>query len=65
MTKESELLVASNIDKYTNNSCRIIRNEVEPYVLFCASDIGNIVGIKNIRGSNLLIICSHKFINWI
>lgn len=55
MTKETELLVASNIDKYTNNTCRIIRNEVEPYVLFCGSDIGNIVGIKNIRGSNLLI----------
>ena len=32
MTKETELLVASNIDKYTNNTCRIIRNEHEaPY----------------------------------
>jgi hypothetical protein len=58
MTNETELLVASNVDKYTNNTCRIIRNEVEPYVLFCASDIGNIVGIKNIHKNNLL--CNDK-----
>jgi very-short-patch-repair endonuclease len=54
MTKELELLIASNIDKYTNNSCRIIRSEIKPYALFCAADIGKIVGIKNIRENNLL-----------
>ena len=58
MTKELELLVASNIDKYTNNNCRIIRNEAEPYVLFCAADIGKIVRIKNIRENTLL--CNDK-----
>jgi very-short-patch-repair endonuclease len=60
-TKEKQLTIASNIDKYTNYSCRIIRNETEPYVLFCATDIGKICDIKHIRGCNLLsndkVIC--------
>ena len=54
MSKETELLIASKIDEYTNNTCRIVRNEVEPYVLFCAADIGKLVGLKNIRENNLL-----------
>jgi very-short-patch-repair endonuclease len=49
MSKEIELLIASKIDEYTNNTCRIIRNEVEPYVLFCASDIGKIIGVINLN----------------
>ena len=49
MSKELELLIADNIDKYTNNGCKIIRNEEPPYVLFNAPDIGKIIGLKNIR----------------
>ena len=49
MSKELELLIADNIDKYTNNGCKIIRNEESPYVLFNAKDIGKIIGLKNIR----------------
>lgn len=60
MSKELELTIAANIDKYTNNGCRIIRNEDAPYVLFCLVDIGKIVGIKNIRENNLL--CNDKLL---
>jgi very-short-patch-repair endonuclease len=54
MSKEIELLIASNIDKYTNNNCRIIRNETEPYALFCVSDIAKILNLTKIREHNLL-----------
>lgn len=60
MTKELELSIATKIDEYTNKSCRIIRNDVEPYTLYCAKDIGLIVGIENIRTHNLL--CNDKII---
>lgn len=59
MSQELELLIASNIDKYTNNNCRIVRNEKEPYVLFCLADIGEIIGVKNIRDNNLLSSDKH------
>ena len=55
MTKEEEFQIASKIDDVTNNNCRIIRNEDEaPYTLYCATDIGKIVNIKNMRGCSLL-----------
>jgi len=54
MSKEQQLLVASKIDTYTSNRCRIIRNENEPYTLFNFTDIGKIIGIKNVRENNVL-----------
>lgn len=55
MSKEEEFQVALKIDEITNNNCRIIRNEnEEPYTLFCSTDIGKIVDIRNMRGCSLL-----------
>jgi len=46
-TKEDEILIANKFkEKYI---CDIIFNDDIPYILYCASDIGNILGIKNIR----------------
>lgn len=54
MTKEEEFFLASKIDEVTNFSCRIIRNEhQEPYTLFCATDIGELIELKRIRTSSL------------
>uniref|UniRef100_A0A6C0HVD5 Bro-N domain-containing protein n=1 Tax=viral metagenome TaxID=1070528 RepID=A0A6C0HVD5_9ZZZZ len=47
MSKEEQLSIASNIEK--NYKCRIIKNNEEPYVLFCASDIGEILKLTNIN----------------
>ena len=47
MSKEEQLSIASNIEK--NYECRIIKNNEEPYVLFCASDIGEILKLTNIN----------------
>lgn len=54
MSKEIQLSVAMKVDEYTNNSCRILRNDVEPYTAFCAKDIGIILGLENIRNNSLL-----------
>ena len=50
MSKEIQLQLARKIqDLY---DCQIvIDEEKEPHTLFCASDIGKILGIKNIRSS--------------
>jgi very-short-patch-repair endonuclease len=47
MSKEIELKFAEKLKE--NYDCRIIINNEEPYTLFCASDFGKILGIKNIR----------------
>jgi hypothetical protein len=46
MSKEEQLLIASNIEK--NYKCRIVKNEENPFVLFCAADIGEILNLQRI-----------------
>ena len=58
MSKELELSVAMKVKEYSNNSCRVILNESTPYTLYCAKDVGAIIGIENIRNNNLL--CTDK-----
>jgi len=48
MSKEIQLQICNNIQKYYD--CRIIIDEEkEPFTLFCAADIGKILGRINIR----------------
>ena len=47
MSKEYKIHFARQVQEMYN--CRIIINEEEPYCLFCVSDIGVILEIKNIR----------------
>ena len=47
MSKEIELKFAEKLKE--NYDCRIIINNEEPYTLFCASDFGKILEIKNIN----------------
>jgi len=47
MSKEIELKFLEKLKK--QYECRTIINEEEPYTLFCVSDFGKILGIKNIR----------------
>jgi len=47
MSKEIELKFVEKLKE--NYDCRIIINNEEPYTLFCASDFGKILGIKNIN----------------
>lgn len=58
MSKEEQVSFANNLKD--NYDCRIINKESEPYCLFCASDIGKIIGIKNIK-NNIIKNCE-KFI---
>jgi very-short-patch-repair endonuclease len=46
MSKEEQLLLASNIEKHY--ACRIIKNDNAPFTLFCSADIGKILGMTNI-----------------
>lgn len=46
MSKEEQLLIASNIEN--NYKCRIVKNEENPFVLFCAADIGEILNLQRI-----------------
>ena len=54
MSNEFELSIAAKVDEITNDTCRIIRNDKEPYTLYCANDISIVIGLENIRASNLL-----------
>ena len=47
MSKEEQLLLASNIEKHY--ACRIIKNDSAPFTLFCSADIGKILGMTKIR----------------
>jgi very-short-patch-repair endonuclease len=48
MSKEIEIVTANKIKEHY--SCRIIIDEItEPYTLYCARDIADILGISNIR----------------
>ena len=47
MSKEEQLLLATNIEKHY--TCRIIKSENEPFTLFCIADIGKIFGMSNIN----------------
>ena len=62
MSKEYELQIVSNINKYTNNGCRIIQNEEPPYVLFSMTDLGKILNLRNIR-ENAVLDCDKIKIN--
>ena len=46
MSKEIELEFAKKLQEYYK--CKVIINEQEPYTLICATDLGKILGIKNI-----------------
>jgi hypothetical protein len=47
MSKEEQLLLATNIEKHY--TCRIIKSDNEPFTLFCVADIGKILGTRNIN----------------
>jgi very-short-patch-repair endonuclease len=46
-TREEEYSIADKLQKIHN--CKIIKNELPPYTLFLAKDIGRITKLKNIR----------------
>lgn len=47
MSKEEQLLLATNIEKHY--TCRIIKSDNEPFTLFCIADIGKILGMSNMK----------------
>lgn len=50
-TRDEEYkIVDTLIEKY---KCRVIKSEERPYTLYCASDIGKIINISNMRNSLL------------
>lgn len=58
--KEEQHITADNLN--AEYGCRIRKNEIEPYALFCCSDLGKILKLSNIRVSICNFDCGLKCI---
>ena len=47
MSKDEQYELASKIE--VNYACRVIRNECEPYTLYCLQDLGKILNLSNVH----------------
>lgn len=58
--KEEQYITAEKLN--IEYGCKIVKNETEPYTLFCSSDLGRILKICNVRSSTSSFDCGMKYV---